>query len=156
MALSCASLRLISALQGMGPARTRLVSSASEGAVIAAAAADSQAADDQTALLLQEALSKHRDALAKADVRRVTFLSPRDTTAVTGRYVYTGDGGGSACCFFGALGVAAWELRRAVGLVWLRPGWFMTLLVCRFAGLLVCRFSLAVSGSAVLVWSFVD
>ena len=87
------SMRNFSHLQGMAPpARTRLMSSASEGAVTAAAAADSQAADDQTALLLQEALSKHKDALAKADVRRVTILSPRDSTAAAGRYVDVREG----------------------------------------------------------------
>lgn len=86
------------------------MSSASDGAVSAAAAADSQAADDQTALLLQEALSKHREALAKADVRRVTILSPRDSTAAAGRYVTYGRDGKGGCfvgCLFGQNGVAA-------------------------------------------------
>lgn len=57
--------------------RSRLGSTASESAIAAAAAADAQAADDATSLSLEAALQPHAEALAKADVRRVTFLSPR-------------------------------------------------------------------------------
>lgn len=58
------------------PARIRLSSTASAGAVAAAIAADAQVADDKTSAILQEALAPHKEALTKADVRRVTFLSP--------------------------------------------------------------------------------
>ncbi|CAN0448980.1 unnamed protein product, partial [Ectocarpus sp. 12 AP-2014] len=60
------------------PGRSRSASAASEGAVAAAAAAAAQAADDDTSQALQAALSRHREALMRADVRRVSFLSPRD------------------------------------------------------------------------------
>lgn len=53
-----------------------MTSVASEGALAAAAAAYAQASDDLTSQTLHEALVPHLEALAKADVRRVTFLSP--------------------------------------------------------------------------------
>lgn len=59
------------------PARARTASFTSEGAVAAAAAADAQAADDECSHALRAALLRHQEALARADVRRVSFLSPR-------------------------------------------------------------------------------
>ncbi|CAM9770317.1 unnamed protein product, partial [Ectocarpus sp. 13 AM-2016] len=79
------------------PGRSRSASVASEGAVAAAAAAAAQAADDDTSQALQAALSRHREALVWADVRRVSFLSPRDaisgSTSILGVFTFRSRGG---------------------------------------------------------------
>lgn len=79
--------------QGTGGLRSRLGSTASEGALAAAAAADAQAMDDGVSASLHAALVPHIEALAKADVRRVTFLSPPPTPALDDE----GDRGRCAC-----------------------------------------------------------
>lgn len=79
----------------MGLLRPRVASTASEGAIAAAAAAEAQALDDVTSQTLHEALVHHMDALAKADIRRVTFLSPGEAMNEQGRWVGRLVGGGN-------------------------------------------------------------